>query len=178
MIKGYNPRHSEYQIINFIIKPNGRTIYGQYRQCIREIIARISNKNMDGATKKEALIFYDIYLQLKDQIDFDNMEILEAQYWTETIKYKIALEVWVNGRPSLGTIEAALNMPNRDEMINFISSSAQPRVAKMFIESAKPLEFKPSGKLIEMGDVYNEFKGIEDQDGGFLDDNQPICIGE
>lgn len=176
MIKGYNPRHSEYQIINFILKPNGRTIYGQYRQCIREIIARINNKNIDEASKKETLIFYDIYLQLKEQIDFNKIDELEAEYWTETLKYKLALEVWVNGRPSLGTVDAVLNMPNRAEMMRFIDSVAQPRTAKMFIESAKPLEYKPTRKMLEMGDVYNEFS----QDGRLIecDDLQSICAGE
>lgn len=173
MIEGYNPRHSEYQIVNFILKPNGRTIYGQYKQCIREIIARISQKNIDEDTKREILIFYDIFLQLKGQMDFTKLKELEEEHWTETFKYRIALEVWVNGRPNMGTIEAALNMPNRSEMLRFIESVSVIRSAKQYIESAQPLEYKPVNKKLEMGDVYNEFR----KDGRLIECNDlhPVC---
>ena len=50
--------HTEYQILNFIVNANGPHIYGRYRQCIREIAARITHKD-----RRELLVFYDIYLQ-------------------------------------------------------------------------------------------------------------------
>ena len=43
LLKDYNPKHSRYQISNYIIALNGRTRYGQYKQVLREIFPRVNN---------------------------------------------------------------------------------------------------------------------------------------
>lgn len=43
LLKDYNPKHSRYQISNYIIALNGRTKYGQYKQVLREIFPRVNN---------------------------------------------------------------------------------------------------------------------------------------
>jgi hypothetical protein len=43
LLKDYNPKHSRYQISNYIIALNGRTTYGQYKQVLREIFPRVNN---------------------------------------------------------------------------------------------------------------------------------------
>lgn len=43
LLKDYNPKHTRYQISNFILALNGRTKYGQYKQVLREIFPRVNN---------------------------------------------------------------------------------------------------------------------------------------
>lgn len=43
LFKDYNPKHSTYQISNWIIGLNGRTKYGQYKQVLRELYPRYRN---------------------------------------------------------------------------------------------------------------------------------------
>jgi len=43
LLKDYNPKHSRYQISNYIIALNGRTTYGQYKQVLRELFPRVNN---------------------------------------------------------------------------------------------------------------------------------------
>lgn len=43
LLEDYNPKHSRYQISNYIIALNGRTKYGQYKQVLREIFPRVNN---------------------------------------------------------------------------------------------------------------------------------------
>lgn len=143
--------HTEYQILNFIINANGPHIYGRYRQCIREIAARMTNLD-----PRELLVFYDIYLQLKEQIGDQDLKILEAEFWTEKLKRRLALEILTQGRPSYGTLETIWNMPNFEEMFKFIDSIAAPAMAKKYIldQKAQPLKLKYENiKELWLGDT-------------------------
>lgn len=43
LLHDYNPKHTDYQITNFILGISGKTQWGQYRQALREMFPRLKN---------------------------------------------------------------------------------------------------------------------------------------
>jgi hypothetical protein len=41
LLEDFHGRHTKYQVDNFIIKLNGKTMYGQYKQILRELNSRV-----------------------------------------------------------------------------------------------------------------------------------------
>lgn len=163
-MQGFNRRHSTFQICNFIINVNGPDLFGKYKQCIREILSRLKIKNPDEETIREMYTFYDIYLQIKDLFKFpkENVETyieqLEANFWTEKLKHKLAIEVFVMGRPSIGIIETILNMPNSKELLTFSETISSPIAAKRYLYNTKQISFKPCKSRKEIEVLWNEGK--------------------
>lgn len=176
MLQGYEGRHSTYQILHFIINANGPHIYGQYKQCVREIISRMNIKDPDAETLRELYIFYDIYLQLKDKIDFNKMDELEADFWTFKLKRRVAIEVLTMGRPSFGTLETILNMPNSETMMSFIDSMSAPMMAKRFLfQPHEPLRLK----TIDASErKHNWISDIDFKGGGIIEHNKVRFLEE
>ncbi len=125
-MKNESTGHSRFQIENFIIGPQP-TDYGKYKQCVLEIRSRIkshenintayleiknnSNKSTEDLEKKsqfeilmedikrELYIFIDIYEELKDKINLDNREELEAAMWDEKFCKELISHVLMGGSP-------------------------------------------------------------------------------
>ena len=137
-------------------------MFGKYKQCIREILSRLKIKNPDKDTVREMFTFYDIYLQLRDMLNFPEnnldayIEQLEADFWTDKIKYKLAIEIYVNGRPSVGLIETMFNMPNSAELLAFLETTHSPIQAKMYLRNINKIAFKPLKSLREIEVLWNE----------------------
>lgn len=204
----YNPRHSKYQIENFIIGINGRTQYGRYRQALRELYPRYRNiKNkisnildlelqieewqpeQDETTTKfklkesqkvvlmasladaraalaqmltEFKHFYSIATQIKDEIGDISGQVdqLEGEYWVQTFKEKIALELFANGRLSQGVLETILAMPERTEMLDFITSINSSNQALSFLKSL-PVAGYTAGALITDEEAMTIINGTD-----------------
>jgi hypothetical protein len=182
LFQDYNPKHSKYQIENYIIGLNGSTQYGQYKQALRELYPRFLNIKKgivrvaemeaqeedpanipDEGTKKYDLYmakkglnvsllveaknnleyqikefkhFYSIATQIKSDLGELTAEIIdqkEKEFWVQTFKEKLALEVLGSGRPSQGTLETILAMPERDELIAHLAGMQAPQGASTYL---------------------------------------------
>jgi len=177
MLEDYTSRHSEYQITNFIIKLNGKTDYGQYRQCLRELVNRFKTlQNAEGFNRKELIrefkIFYSVAKQLKEKIGVltpHKKKVLESDFWVETFKYRIALELVCYGRPQMASIESVLAMPEKEIMLDFLDEITAPGAAKNYLKHTDFTEYKPI-ELISDADV-EKIIGKGDFFGRLLESN-------
>lgn len=166
---GYG-RHSEYQIRNFIIKLNGKTDWGMYKQSIREILSRIeeckrlSNEiialkddfNTDNMTlnKKEVQlndllyelnIFWNLSCQLRSKIGDLNPEkvkILESEFWKENFKQRICFELLGTGHISPSLIEVVVYSDSKNELIEFLTNMDKNKAIKFISENVPIIEIK------------------------------------
>lgn len=131
--------HSEFQICNFIIGSQP-TIYGKYKQCVLELRSRIKNYKsiMSGYNKlkakeklstndikqmseyeicledikRETYIISDLYKKIKKNIDLNNRDNLEVEYWDEKFGQEVAAHR-ISGYPlPVGLVQNILALPN------------------------------------------------------------------
>jgi hypothetical protein len=112
----WNWRHSKYQIQNFIIKLHGKTPYGMFKQCLREMRTRflkLDNPNILA----EFEIFYSIAVYTYNKIrplDQSKIDELESEFWELVFREKACLELMTTGRISQQTLETIMYM---DELL-------------------------------------------------------------
>jgi hypothetical protein len=131
--------HSEFQIRNFIIGSQP-TIYGKYKQCVLELRSRIKNyksiMNMYNKLKakeklssdevkqmseyeicledikRETYIISDLYKEIKENINLDNRDELEIEYWDEKFGKEVTAHK-ISGYPlPVSLIQNILSLPN------------------------------------------------------------------
>lgn len=174
-------RHTRYQVQNFIIGLNGKTDYGMYRQCIREIMSRIdsiisTNKEYEEAKhafssyKEQAKfmqlqeimyefnIFYNYAIQLKDrlgQLSSDQIEKLEAEFWQETFKEKICLELLGTGHVSPGLLETVMYSENKIDILTFLANLDKKKALDYLTKHEVNLTLDTKIEKLTINDIFN-----------------------
>lgn len=150
LLKDHYGRHTKYQIKNFILRLNGKTDYGMYKQALREIKSRFDSlKTMYKEYKKIILddnvleyenslkcnqinellyefnIFYNYAVQLKNklgELTTERLEVLEADFWREQFKEKLCLELLGTGHISTSLLETIMYSESKIEILTFMAN--------------------------------------------------------
>ena len=128
--------HSDFQIDNFIIGSQGDA-WAQYKQCLREIKARVENiesKNGKAAeeTERELSRFVFHALRLKEEIGELTEEKryqLETKSWAAKGLKMAAIDLMASGRISNQTYDFLFALP-KESMVDIIKK----------LSSKKPME--------------------------------------
>jgi len=130
LIEHYNPKHSAFQINNFMV---GRqpTLWGAFRQALRELFPRYFEldrktgpndlsvqsieEQIDMAhRKREFCHLFLIAQKLKAQLGPltpQRVEELEAEYWVARLRDDAVMDLMGHGRVTRETLEAISNLP-------------------------------------------------------------------
>jgi len=138
ILKDYRPLHSEFQIRFLILARSGGTLYGCYKQSLREIATRLngllqSSLQSNGITQirkhqflveldqkciedsiRELSVFYAYAQSIKTMLgDLSNarISVLEEDYWVHQLRTSIARDYLASGRLTEQTIELLHLMP-------------------------------------------------------------------
>jgi hypothetical protein len=108
--------------------------------------------------------FYSIATQIKSEIGTLTPEMinaLEADYWETTFKEKIALEILAQGRPSKGTLETILAMPERNIILTHWQNITEPGAALTWLMTLKSNAYTP-GDLLSDEEAYALIENTND----------------
>jgi hypothetical protein len=111
----HQPGHTDFQIRHAIVERSGGTDYGQYRQCLAEIAARIDMAKKDDPTaNRELKTLVEIAEELEarlGELTPDRCRQLELATWKYRARKRLAVDLMVHGRPSEGTMDFILWLP-------------------------------------------------------------------
>lgn len=109
-------RHSRYQIENFIIRLNGVTPWGMFKQCMREMRARIERLT-DPDIRREFNIIYSMAVRLYKEIGpftIEKIKAMEEELWVTKMKRRALMELVTTGTIAITTMETLMVMPDVD----------------------------------------------------------------
>lgn len=218
LLEDYDTGHSQFQQDYFITIQNGITLWGQYKQALRELSVRINNLKVLICDEKEARIreeqikdmlktetdkwekqilelelirkklstndfeialksakkeftrFYQQACILKTKLEKNYGELtekikneLEKDLWETKFKQRIANEIVIQGKPSLGTYESINSLPQNIKQ-KVIEELKQPEKLINWNENSieKYCFNEEELKQIDCSNLFNCLKFLEE----------------